>query len=69
MNKELMNDSLLESVETLSNHYLERFKQLRDNEQHEDADSIALEYICNDGAVLEDNYEWCYVNYQFKEAN
>jgi len=67
MNKELMNGDLLESVETLSNHYLERFKQLRDNEQHEDADAIALEYICNDGAVLEDNYEWLYINHQFKE--
>ena len=59
--------SLLESVEILSNHYVERFKQLRDNEQYDDADAIALEYICDE--VEDDNYQWCYVNYQFKEAN
>ena len=25
--------------------------------------------ICNDGEVENDNYQWLYVNYQFKEAN
>ena len=59
--------SLLESVEILSNHYVERFKQLRDNEQYDDADSVASEYICDE--VEDDNYQWCYVNYQFKETN
>ena len=27
------------------------------------------EYLCNDGEVEDDNYQWLYVNYQFKEAN
>ena len=36
-----MNLDLMESVEILSQHYVERFKQLRDNEQYDDADSIA----------------------------
>ena len=58
---------ILKTVEIFSNHYIERFKQLRDNEQYEDADSIANEYICDE--VEDDNYQWCYVNYQFKEAN
>ena len=39
-----------------------------DNEQYQDADAIAQEYICN-GEVEDDNYQWLYVNYQFKEAN
>ena len=59
--------SLLESVEILSNHYVERFKQLRDNEQYDDADSVASEYICDE--IEDDSYEWCYAKYQFKEAN
>ena len=45
----------------------ERFTYLRDNEQYQDADAIAQEYICN-GEVEDDNYQWLYVNYQF-EAN
>ena len=32
-------------------------------------DAIAQEYICNDGEVEDDNYQWLYVNYQFEEAN
>ena len=60
-------DNLLESVEILSKHYVERFKQLRDNEQYDDADSVASEYICDE--VEDDNYQWCYAKYQFKEAN
>tara|TARA_B100002052_G_scaffold282735_1_gene293003 strand:- start:256 stop:444 length:189 start_codon:yes stop_codon:yes gene_type:complete len=60
-----MNLDLMESVEILSQHYVERFKQLRDNEQYDDADSIAQEYVCND--IEDDNYQWIFVNYQFEE--
>ena len=42
--------------------------QLRENEQYQDADAIAQEYVCK-GEVEDDNYQWLYVNYQFKEAN
>ena len=62
-----MNTELAESVEILSQHYIERFKQLRDNEQHEDADSIAQEYLCANDDVANDNYQWYFVNYQFKK--
>ena len=62
-----MNYGLEKNVEILSGYYVERFKQLRDNEQYQDADSIAQEYICN-GEVEHDDYKWLYVNYQF-EAN
>ena len=60
-----MNLSLMESVEILSQHYVERFKQLRDNEQYDDADSIAQEYVCSD--IEDDNYQWIFANYQFEE--
>ena len=61
-----MNDSdILNNVEILSNHYIERFKQLLDNEQQKDALSIMQEYVCN-GEVEKDDYQWFYVNYQFK---
>ena len=63
-----MNVNLEQNVEIFSNHYVERFTYLRDNEQYQDADAIAQEYICN-GEVEDDNYQWLYVNYQFKEAN
>ena len=63
-----MNASLEQNVETFSNHYVERFTYLRDNEQYQDADAIAQEYVCK-GEVEDDNYQWLYVNYQFKEAN
>ena len=66
-----MNDSdILNNVEILSNHYIERFKQLLDNEQQKDAMSIMQEYVCN-GEVEKDDYQWFYVNYQFqfKEEN
>ena len=63
-----MNYGLEKNVEILSGYYVERFKQLRDNEQYQDADSIAQEYVCK-GEVENDNYKWLYVNYQFKEAN
>ncbi len=63
-----MNANLEQNVEILSAHHVERFKQLRDNEQYQDADAVAQEYVCK-GEVANDNYQWMYVNYQFKEAN
>ena len=60
-----MSINLEENVEILSNHYVERFKQLLDNEQREDAMSIMQEYVCN-REVEKDDYQWFYVNYQFK---
>ena len=62
-----MNANLEQNVETLSNHYVERFTYLRDNELYQDADAVAQEYVCR-GEVEDDNYQWLYVNYQF-EAN
>ena len=63
-----MNFSLEQNVDILSAYHVERFTHLRDNEQYQDADAVAQEYICN-GEVKDDNYQWLYVNYQFKEAN
>ena len=70
-----MNASLEQNVEIFSNHYVERFKFLLEGEmlnlqvkRHKDAYSIQQEYICN-GEVEYDDYQWLYVNYQFKEAN
>ena len=70
------NFGLEKNVETLSNHYVERFKFLLEGEmlnlqvkRHKDANSIKQEYLCNDGEVEDDNYQWLYVNYQFEEAN
>ena len=61
-----MNDSdIINNVEILSNHYIKRFEQLLDNEQQKDAMSIMQEYVCN-GEVEKDDYQWFYVNYQFK---
>ena len=61
-----MNDNdILNNVEIFSNHYIERFKQLLDNEQQKDALSIMQEYVCN-GEVEKDDYQWFYVNYQFQ---
>ena len=60
-----MINNLEENVEILSNHYVERFKQLLDNEQREDAMSIMQEYVCN-REVEKDDYQWFYVNYQFQ---
>ena len=61
-----MNDSdIMNNVEILSNHYIERFKQLLDNEQQKDAMSIMQEYVCN-GEVEKDDYQWFYINYQFQ---
>ena len=57
--------NLEENVEILSNHYLERFKHLIDTNRKEDAFSIGEEYVCK-GEVSHDDYQWFYVNYQFK---
>ena len=62
------NFGLEKNVEILSDHYVERFTYLRDNEQYQDADAIAQEYVCK-GEVEDDNYQWLYVNYQFEEAD
>ena len=64
-----MNANLEYNVEVLSEHYVERFKQLMENDQIDDANAIGQEYLCNNGEVDDDNYKWLYVNYQFKEAN
>ena len=71
-----MNASLEQNVEIFSNHYVERFKFLLEGEmlnfpvkRHKDAYSIQQEYLCNDCEFENDNYQWLYVNYQFKEAN
>jgi len=61
----MIDNSIENNVEILSNHYIERFKQLLDNEQQKDAMSIMQEYVCN-GEVEKDDYQWFYVNYQFK---
>jgi len=63
-----MNFSIEKNVEILSAYYVERFKQLRDNEQYQDADAIAQEYVCK-GEVEDENYQWLYATYQFEEAN
>ena len=60
-----MNFSLEQNVDILSAYHVERFTYLRDNEQYQDADAIAQEYICN-GEVEDDMIEeitaasgWC----------
>ena len=63
-----MNYGLEQNLEILSDHYVERFKQLVDNNQIHDANAIGQEYLCNNGEVENDNYQWLYVNYHFKEA-
>ena len=60
-----MNFSLEKNVEILSAYHVERFTHLRDNEQYQDADAIAQEYVCN-GEVEDDNYQWIYAPYKFK---
>ena len=60
-----MSNNLEENVEILSEHYLKRFTHLINTNRKEDAMSIGQEYICN-REVEDDNYEWFYVNYQFK---
>ena len=60
-----MNTHLEQNVEVFSNHYISRFKHLMSNDRIEDANAIGEEYICN-GEVEDDDYQWFYVNYQFK---
>ena len=61
----MIDNSIENNVEILSNHYIKRFEQLLDNEQQKDAMSIMQEYVCN-GEVEKDDYQWFYVNYQFQ---
>ena len=61
-----MNDSdIINNVEILSNHYLERFKHLIDTNRKQDAYSIGQEYVCK-GEVEADDYQWFFATYQFK---
>ena len=64
-----MNANLEYNVEVLSEHYVERFKQLMENDQIDDANAIGQEYLCNNGEVEDDNYQWLYLNYLSEEAN
>ena len=61
----MIDNSIENNVEILSNHYIKRFEQLLDNEQQKDAMSIMQEYVCN-GEVEKDDYQWFYVNYHFQ---
>ena len=60
-----MNVNLEENVKVLSEHYVNRFKHLIDTNRKQDAYSIGQEYVCK-GEVNADDYEWFFVNYQFK---
>ena len=60
-----MNVSLMRNVTILSEHYLNRFKYLIDNDRMKDAYSIGQEYVCK-GEVEADDYEWFFATYQFK---
>ena len=60
-----MSINLEENVQILSEHYVNRFKPLIDTNRREDAYSIGQEYVCK-GEVEADDYQWFYVNYQFK---
>ena len=60
-----MNNNLLENVEILSEHYLNRFKHLIDTNRKQDAHSIGEEYLCK-GEVEKDDYQWFFATYQFK---
>ena len=60
-----MSISLEKNVQILSEHYVNRFKYLIDNDRMKDAYSIGEEYVCK-GEVENDDYQWFYVNYQFK---
>ena len=60
-----MINNLEENVEILSEHYLNRFKYLIDNDRMKDAYSIGEEYVCK-GEVENDDYEWFFATYQFK---
>ena len=60
-----MSINLERNVQILSEHYVNRFKHLIDTNRKKDAYSIMQEYLCN-GEVEKDDYQWFYVNYQFK---
>ena len=60
-----MTVSLEKNVQILSEHYVNRFTHLIDTNRKEDAFSIGEEYVCK-GEVSHDDYQWFYVNYQFK---
>ena len=60
-----MSINLERNVQILSEHYVNRFKHLIDTNRKKDAYSIRQEYVCK-GEVNDDNYQWFYVNYQFK---
>ena len=60
-----MSISLERNIQILIEHYVNRFKHLIDTNRREDAYSIGQEYVCK-GEVNADDYEWFFVNYQFK---
>ena len=60
-----MNVNLDRNVQILSEHYVNRFKHLIDTNRREDAYSIGQEYVCK-GEISDDDYQWFFVNYQFK---
>ena len=60
-----MSNNLLENVNVLSEHYLNRFKHLIDTNRKKDAYSIGQEYVCK-GEGEADDYEWFFATYQFK---
>ena len=60
-----MSNNLLENVNVLSEHYVNRFKHLIDTNRKKDAYSIGQEYVCK-GEVENDDYQWFFATYQFK---
>ena len=60
-----MSISLERNIQILSEHYVNRFKHLIATNRKKDAYSIGQEYVCK-GEVEKDDYQWFYVNYQFK---
>ena len=60
-----MSISLERNIQILSEHYVNRFKHLIDTNRKKDAYSIGQEYVCK-GEVESDDYQWFFVNYQFK---
>ena len=60
-----MNVSLERNIQILSEHYVNRFNNLIDTNRKKDAYSIGQEYVCK-GEVNDDDYQWFFVNYQFK---
>ena len=60
-----MTVSLERNIQILSEHYVNRVKHLIDTNRKQDAHSIGEEYLCK-GEVEKDDYQWFYVNYQFK---